>query len=66
MEWTVRWYMHMAGKWRTRRDAGEIPSRGHKAYAEKQIAMWNELGRVSQVLFTNINHAHPAIWYPVV
>jgi hypothetical protein len=62
MEWTVRWYVHMAGKWRARRDADDLPSAGHRAYAEKQMAMWNELGRVSEVLFSNTNPAHPSVW----
>jgi len=65
MEWTVRWYVYMAKKWRSRHDAGELPSLGHRAYAEKQIAMWNELGRVAQVSFTNSNPTHPPVWEDV-
>ncbi|KAF8961701.1 hypothetical protein BDZ97DRAFT_1759716 [Flammula alnicola] len=45
MQWTVRWYVHMAEKWKARRDPAVEVSRGHRAYAEKQMAMWNELGR---------------------
>ncbi|KAF8957920.1 hypothetical protein BDZ97DRAFT_1591460, partial [Flammula alnicola] len=53
MQWTVRWYVHMAEKWKARRDPEVEVSRGHRAYAEKQMAMWNELGRVSEVIFSN-------------
>ena len=62
MEWTVRWYVHRAQQWRARRDAAELLSRGHRAYAEKQISMWNELGRVSQLLFSTSNPTHPPVW----
>ena len=66
MEWTIRWYANMAKKWRARRDAFELPSRGHAAYAEKQIAMWNELGRVAERLFSNSNPTYQRIWELVV
>ena len=66
MQWTVRWYVHMATKWKARRDAAADLSRGHVAYAEKQIAMWNELGRVSDLMFTNSNSHHTSVWQLVV
>jgi len=66
MEWTVRWYVHMAKKWSTRRDTSELTSCRHRAYAEKQMDMWNELGRVSQALFSNSNPTHPHVWQLVV
>ena len=66
MEWTVRWYVHMAKQWKSRRDAGEPFSLGHMAYAERQMAMWNELGHVAQFSFTKSNPTNPAIWENVV
>lgn len=66
MEWTIRWYTNMAEKWRARRDAAGQLTRGHVAYAEKQMAMWNELGRVSEVMFCASNDNHPRGWYLVV
>ncbi|KAF8956034.1 hypothetical protein BDZ97DRAFT_1672276, partial [Flammula alnicola] len=73
MQWTVRFYVHMAEKWKARRDTwllhrdpdGQI-ARGHRAYAEQQMAMWNELGRVSEVMFTNANSDHTCSWRLVV
>jgi hypothetical protein len=68
MEWTVRWYVHKAEQWQFRRNAEEgagTVSRGRRAYAEKQMAMWNELGRVSDAMFsTNTNHT--SVWNPVL
>ena len=66
MEWTVRWYVHMAKEWKSRRDAREPRSLVHIAYAERQMAMWNELGRVAQFSFTKSNPTNPAIWENVV
>jgi hypothetical protein len=67
MQWTVRWYVHMADKWKIRRDAAaDRLSRGHRAYAEKQMAMWNELGRVSDLMFSLANSSHPQVWRLVV
>ena len=66
MEWTVRWYVYMAKKWKSRRDVTEPVSLGHIAYAEKQMSMWNELGRVAQLLFTNRNPTHLAVWEDVL
>lgn len=62
MQWTVRWYVHMAAKWRVRRDAVDDLWRGHRAYAEKQIGMWNELGRVSEIIFSMANSEHKSVW----
>ena len=66
MEWTVRWYVYMAKRWKSRRDVPEPVSLGHIAYTEKQMSMWNELGRVAHVLFTNSNPTHPAVWEDVL
>ena len=40
--------------------------RGHMAYAEKQMAMWNELARVSDQMFSKVNSDHPTGWHLVV
>lgn len=66
MQWTVKWYIHMATSWKIRRDAAVEISCGHVAYAEKQMAMWNELGRVSDLMFKNSNSDHPSVWQLVV
>ena len=66
MQWTVRWYVQKAEKWRARRDAAVTLSRGHQAYAEKQMAMWNELGKVANTTFANSNNTHPNVWHLVV
>ena len=66
MEWTVRWYVYMAKKWKSRRDVREQVSLGHTAYAEKQMAMWNELGRVAQLLFMKGNPTHLPVWEDVM
>jgi hypothetical protein len=65
MEWTVRFYMYMARKWKHRRDVLS-PSRGHHAYAEQQIDMWNELGRVGENLFRSVNREYLPVWSEVV
>jgi len=68
MEWTVRWYVHKAEQWQSRRNAEEgagTASRGCRAYAEKQMAMWNELGRVSDTIFSS-NTDHTPVWHPVL
>ncbi|KDR74655.1 hypothetical protein GALMADRAFT_27784, partial [Galerina marginata CBS 339.88] len=51
MGWTVRFYVHMARKWRDRRDKLPSGHLGHRAYAEEQITLWNELSRVADSLF---------------
>jgi len=66
MQWTVKWYIHMATSWKIHWDAAVEISRGHVAYAEKQMAMWNELGRVSDLMFKNSNSDHPSVWQLVV
>jgi len=56
----------MAKKWKSRRDVRDQVSLGHAAYAEKQMAMWNELGRVAQLLFIKGNPTHLPVWEDVV
>lgn len=68
MEWTVRWYVHMAEKWQSRRNAEAtmgLVSHSHRAYAKKQMVMWNELGRVSDSLFSD-NSSHITVWKLVI
>lgn len=41
MRWTVAWFEHQRGEWLKRTRKREVESNpGKKAYAEKQIAMW--------------------------
>jgi len=65
MQWTVRWYVNRAEAWRVRRDAAGQLSRGHMAYAEKQMEMWNNLARVSDQMFSNISNDHLTGWHLV-
>ena len=58
MQWTLNFYMYTAQRWQTRRDMPQPewerqsrPNRGRRAYAEKQIAMWNSLAEVSENAF---------------
>ena len=48
MQWTILWYVHMAEKWSAHWDSAANLSLGHQCYAEKQIAMWNELRQVME------------------
>lgn len=65
MCWTVRFYMHMARRWKTRRDDFSV-MRGHRAYAESQILTWNELGRVAEKLFLRSNPDYRCFWQSIV
>jgi hypothetical protein len=41
MTWTVAWFEHQKGEWLKRTRKGEVENNpGKRAYAEKQIAMW--------------------------
>ena len=62
MQWTVLWYVHMAEKWSARQDSAANLSLGHQCYAEKQMAMWNELGRVAEHMFCSSNSSHASVW----
>lgn len=64
MVWTVKYYMYMAKLWEKRR-MEYIHNQGLKAYAEQQIALWNDLGRVTQNLFRRVNFSHSQIWSPI-
>jgi hypothetical protein len=58
--------MHMAETWGRRRDLpGPTQRSGFVAYAEEQIALWNELGRVAELMFLRINSHHILLWKPV-
>jgi hypothetical protein len=61
MQWTIRWYVNEL--WRVRRDAAGQLSRGHTAY---EIAMWDELARVSDITFSKVNSKHPGGWHLIV
>ena len=64
MQWTVRFFMHMARLWQTRRD---LPSStpNKRAYAEERISMWNDMGRTADVAFSKVNPSHTRIWMAV-
>ncbi|KAF8908067.1 hypothetical protein CPB84DRAFT_1744272 [Gymnopilus junonius] len=62
MEWTIRFYMYMATTWQSHQDSATQLSSGHRAYAEKQIDMWNELGHVSEAMFKHLNTAFTSTW----
>jgi hypothetical protein len=66
MQWTVKWYIHMATRWKDHQDATVNVSRRHVTYAEKQMAMWNELGKVSDLIFSKSNRNHPSVWQLVM
>jgi len=66
MEWTVRWYVNKAEEWASRRNALENLTPGHRAYAEKQISMWNEIGWVAEIMFSNANSSHNPVWRLVI
>ena len=62
MQWTLNFYMHMAQTWQNRRDidqpacdTGSQRYRGRRAYAERQMAMWNSLSKVSEAAFRKLN-----------
>ncbi len=61
MKWTVNFYMYMAQTWQQRRDSfGAAPStdritRGCRAFAERQLSIWNNLGEVSERAFRNVD-----------
>lgn len=64
MQWTVRFFMHMARLWQTRRD---LPSStpNKRAYAEERISMWNDMGRTTDAAFFKVNPSHTRIWTAV-
>lgn len=62
MEWTVRYFFFRYNSWRKlwARTSKEKP--GHKAYAQKQIAMWRKLGEDAQVQFIEVRNDMPDVW----
>ena len=73
MQWTTLFYMHMAKTWKTRQDIWDVPSdaenvitRRHCSYAKRQIAMWNEFGRMSEAEFHTCIPMYPHIWECIV
>ena len=73
MQWTTLFYMYMAKTWKTRRDIWDVPpesdtviTHGHRAYAERQIAMWNEFGRMSEAKFRACIPKYAHVWECVV
>ncbi|KAF9545280.1 hypothetical protein CPC08DRAFT_649410 [Agrocybe pediades] len=64
MQWTTRFYMYMAELWAKRRNHCQEKA-GFKPYAEQQIGLWNDMGRITENLFCRVNTSHPRIWQPV-
>jgi hypothetical protein len=62
MEWTVRFFLHEASKWRIRgNEATHRNLLGAAAYACKKVAMWQEMSRRAEVQFMSINNNHRAL-----
>lgn len=37
-------------------------TRGLRAYAVEQVAMWNELGQKAETLFLNVHASYTQVW----
>ncbi|KAF9552135.1 hypothetical protein CPC08DRAFT_647290, partial [Agrocybe pediades] len=61
MKWTTRFFMHMAKLWAKRRN-NVLEKAGYRSFAERQITLWNELGRVTENLFCQTNVNHVRVW----
>lgn len=73
MIWTVNFYMHMADIWNGRRDPpgrhwdpASHAARGHRAYAERQMSIWNNLGKCSELAFKAAYSEFECTWAAVV
>ncbi|KAF9531675.1 hypothetical protein CPB83DRAFT_891565 [Crepidotus variabilis] len=65
MEWTVRFFMYTANLWASQRDQ-QLPSApSHIAYAEEQLAIFNQLGKIAEHRFSVVNSHYVPIWQPV-
>jgi hypothetical protein len=52
MQWTVLWFDHQSREWTRRAMESEGQGReGHKAYAFKQVEMWNKFATEGRHLF---------------
>jgi len=69
MVWTVLYFIFQRNKWQLRRQQQmtPTPSIGKIAYCEKQMHLWEELGRVANMQFANARETYPSdTWRPAV
>jgi hypothetical protein len=65
MEWTVRYYLHQARIWETRRDMiQEGGDQGARTYAARKAAMWMEIARSADIRFKSINRSYSCLVTP--
>lgn len=69
MEWTVLYFVFQRNKWQLRRQE-QLDQKEHSgkiAYCEKQMHLWEELGRVANMQFADVRKSYPAdIWRPAI
>jgi hypothetical protein len=65
MEWTTRYFMHMANKWKLI-SALHPDRKGHAAFAAQQIGTWEELGRVADETYGKVYPGYTRIWSSVI
>lgn len=64
MSWTVRYFTHMAKLWSDRRSM--VPNvLGAREYAERQVTMWNEFGRVADETYAAYTSLYKPAWKPI-
>lgn len=66
MSWVTRFFLHMAKMWRKFRDDNAAATRGERSFAQRQISVWNELGRVSEETFQRTSTAYLPVWTEVL
>lgn len=56
MRWTVNWFQHQRDKWKRRSRATDRlgQSAGHRAYAEKQVHMWQQCMSKAEEAFDGV------------
>jgi hypothetical protein len=53
MVWTKSWFKHQGREWEQRMEKGNAISVGHKAYAAKQMNVWQEFLQAAETEFRN-------------
>jgi hypothetical protein len=62
MEWTIRYFLHQIRQWEARgNDATSRHLPGAAAYASRKVAMWEEMSKMAQTRFIEINPTHPRL-----
>jgi hypothetical protein len=62
MEWTARYFLYQARQWEARgSDATRRNLPGAAAYASRKVAMWQEMLKMAQTRFSDINSNHPGV-----